>query len=57
MHLYETGKQLQEIGVVCGYDMTAEAAVTKLMWLLGEGLSGEALAAKMEQSLRGELSK
>ena len=57
MHLYETGKQLQEIGVVCGYDMTTEAAVTKLMWLLGEGLSGEALAAKMEQSLRGELSK
>ena len=57
MHLYETGKQLQEIGVVCGYDMTTEAAVTKLMWLLGEGLSGEALAAKMEQSLRGELTK
>ncbi len=57
MQLYETGRQMQEIGVICGYDMTSEAAVTKLMWLLGEGLSGAELAAKMEQSLCGELTK
>ncbi|MBE6197767.1 MAG: type I asparaginase [Rikenellaceae bacterium] len=56
MQLYETGRQLQEAGVICGYDMTSEAAVTKLMWLLGQELSNEEIAAAMERSLRGELT-
>ena len=33
---YETSRALQEIGVISGLDMTIEAAVTKLMTLLGE---------------------
>ena len=33
---YETSRELQKIGVLGGADMTTEAAVTKLMVLLGE---------------------
>ena len=33
---YETSKALEQIGVISGADMTTEAAVTKLMLLIGE---------------------
>jgi len=33
---YETSKWLQQIGVISGADMTMEAAITKLMLLIGE---------------------
>lgn len=56
MELYETGLRLQKTGVLCGYDMTTEAAVTKLMYLLGKELSAEALRDAMRKSLRGEIT-
>lgn len=56
MELYETGLRLQNIGVVCGHDMTTEAAVTKLMWLLGKNLSEDALSAALARSMRGEFT-
>ena len=54
--MYETSKKLQQIGIVSGYDMTFEAAITKLMHLMGQGLGREELMNLMEQSLRGELT-
>jgi L-asparaginase len=53
---YETSQPLQQIGVISGHDMTFEAAVTKLMFVLGQGLDPEATRRMIETSLRGELT-
>lgn len=53
---YETSKTLEALGVVSGRDMTTEAAVTKLMLLLGEhGVEGT--ARLVAQSIAGELTQ
>jgi L-asparaginase len=53
---YQTSTRLQQIGVVSGADMTTEAAITKLMVLLGQETETSALERQLGQSLRGEMS-
>lgn len=53
---YETSQGLKAIGVLNGYDMTFEAAVTKLMYLQGELVDQDAVAYWVEKDLRGELT-
>ncbi len=57
MSLYQTGLALEEAGVVCGYDMTLEAATTKMSYLLGKYRSAEAVKESLKINLKGELSQ
>ena len=56
MELYETGRQLQEAGVICGHDITTEAAVAKLMYVLGQNLPAERTQRLLRHALRGEFT-
>ncbi|MBR9914899.1 MAG: asparaginase, partial [Algicola sp.] len=56
MGQYETSTQLKSIGVISGKDITTEAAIAKLMFMLGENVSSKTFKTIFETSLRGEMS-
>ena len=56
MKLYATGKNMEDSGVVSGYDSTTEAMLSKLFHILGNHTTMEDIKALLSKNLKGEIT-
>ncbi len=56
MGRYQTSSHLKNLGIISGKDITTEAALAKLMFLLGSNIESKVFKTIYEASLRGEMS-
>ncbi len=55
--LYETGNTLARAGVISGNDITSEAAITKMMYLFGKGMTNHQVEKYLRRDICGEMTE